>query len=144
MLIVGRHQCRFRSLELSERDIIQTSSKLVRKLTKERVDPCQAFGKQLVHTVLDGFSLYRMLYTHTRPAAAQYANTAFALFETGRIQGRSRLISVRSRCRFNPSLAASVPRSKAEFTTPHHLLQLFARYGPEATSSITPECCPPA
>ena len=58
---------RFRSLELSERDMNPDVFQHVRKLTKERVDPCQAFGEQLVHTVLDGFFIPHVIHGHHVP-----------------------------------------------------------------------------
>ena len=71
---------RFRSFELSERDINPDIFKHVRQLTKERVDPCQAFGEQLVHTVLDGFFIPHVIDQHHVPQLPNTLNAAFALF----------------------------------------------------------------
>jgi len=55
MLLGDSINGRFCSFELSERDINPDVFQHVRKLTKEGVEPCQAFGEELVYTVLDRF-----------------------------------------------------------------------------------------
>jgi hypothetical protein len=79
---------RFRSFEVAECDINPDIFQDIRQLTKERMDPCQAFGEQSVHTVFNGFFIAHVIHEHHVPQLPNTLDAAFALFQTRRIPGQ--------------------------------------------------------
>jgi hypothetical protein len=92
-------------------------------LSKEIVNALQAFGEEVVYAVLD-----RPLRCSRRVG----------------FQGKSKLIRVPSRCKFNPSLAASVPSNSRMSPCCTRCFNASRGAGKKTPSAITPERGPPA